>query len=189
MADTGSGHPNSYNARVESTPIYDYGKALSIDAEAIGQPGQRRFRLLALSIQGSACVWIEKEQLASVGQWLSEIITRLEEERPSDEPDVEPLPFPEEFDVDFRAGQLTLGYAEDEEAFVIQAFDFESDPERDVPTFRCMIGRGQSRVLVRKIEELVAAGRPICPFCQEPMEPSGHACPRANGHRKLTIRP
>jgi uncharacterized repeat protein (TIGR03847 family) len=30
---------------------------------------------------------------------------------------------------------------------------------------------------------LVASGRPPCPLCGLPLDPSGHACPRTNGHR------
>ena len=28
----------------------------------------------------------------------------------------------------------------------------------------------------------VAAGRPPCPFCGRPLDPTGHICPRKNGH-------
>jgi uncharacterized repeat protein (TIGR03847 family) len=31
---------------------------------------------------------------------------------------------------------------------------------------------------------LVAAGRPLCPFCISPIDPRGHLCPRANGYRR-----
>jgi len=31
---------------------------------------------------------------------------------------------------------------------------------------------------------VVSAGRPPCPFCNQPLEPSGHICPRANGYRR-----
>mgnify|MGYP000079238776 CR=1 FL=1 len=31
---------------------------------------------------------------------------------------------------------------------------------------------------------LVAAGRPLCPFCTSPIDPKGHLCPRANGYRR-----
>jgi hypothetical protein len=31
---------------------------------------------------------------------------------------------------------------------------------------------------------VVSAGRPACPFCSQPLDPSGHICPRANGYRR-----
>ena len=37
---------------------------------------------------------------------------------------------------------------------------------------------------VRRARTLVAAGRPPCPFCLQPLDPDGHVCPRANGYRR-----
>jgi hypothetical protein len=34
---------------------------------------------------------------------------------------------------------------------------------------------------VRRAEALVSAGRPACPFCGQPLDPTGHFCPRDNG--------
>jgi 5-methylcytosine-specific restriction endonuclease McrA len=33
---------------------------------------------------------------------------------------------------------------------------------------------------------VVAAGRPTCQFCGQPIDPDGHICPRSNGHKKLS---
>lgn len=165
------------------TPDHDYGRVLSVDAEAVGQPGQRRFRLLARSANQTATVWMEKEQLAGIGTWLGEVLERLDKEKPSAEPDVEPLPFPEAFDLDMRASQIGLGYVEDEDIFAIQAFDAERGEASRSPRFRCLLTRGQSRVLSRKIAQVIAGGRPICPLCERPIDPEGHVCPRANGHQ------
>ena len=168
---------------------FDYGSATSIDAEAVGQPGQRRFRLLVRSASGSACVWMEKEQLAGIGAWLAETGARVDAERPSSDPDVEPLPFAESFDLEFRAVQVALGLDEENFLFAIQAFDQVAATGEARPHFSCFLSRGQARVLARKIESVVAAGRPICPLCEQPMDPAGHACPRANGHRaNITLR-
>jgi uncharacterized repeat protein (TIGR03847 family) len=165
---------------------HDFGHALSVDAEALGEPGNRRFRLLVRSSSQTASIWMEKQQLAGIGAWIEETQQRLDRERPSAEPDVEPAPFDEAFEVEFRASQIGLGFSEEEEQFGIQAFDIEV--EERVPSFRCFISRGQARVLSRKIASVVAAGRPICPLCEMPMDPEGHICPRSNGHHAgLTV--
>jgi uncharacterized repeat protein (TIGR03847 family) len=169
-------------------PEHDYGRALSVDAEAVGQPGQRRFRLLVRSTNQTGSIWMEKEQLAGIGTWLEEVLERLDKERPTGEPDVEPLPFPEAFDLDMRAAQIGLGYVEEEDIFAIQAFDADSIGTRQAPTFRCLLSRGQSRVLSRKIAEVIAGGRPVCPLCERPIDPTGHVCPRANGHQRVGQR-
>ena len=47
-----------------------------------------------------------------------------------------------------------------------------------------------ARDFVARAQALVAAGRPPCPFCLQPLDPSGHICPRANGYRRpLFARP
>ena len=164
-------------------PDSDFGRLDSIEAEAVGQPGNRRFRLIALSHGRAASVWMEKVQLASIGESFDEIATRLEAENPSNDPDQQPDPIPLNFDLDFRAGQLGLGYLEDEDLFTIHAFSSEEGLTNSEPTFRCQISRGQARVLGGRIANVVAAGRQACPLCQRPIDPAGHICPRSNGHK------
>src|SRR5262245_39745182 len=161
------------------TPANDFGRASSIDAEAVGQPGSRRFRLLVQSAGQSASVWMEKQQLANVGEWFDETNQRLDREQPGSDPDEEPGPIAAIYDIEFTAGQMSLGYQEERNVFVLQCFDLQSG--RQDPSFRCLISRGQARVLSAKIARVVAAGRPICPLCAMPME-ADHHCPRSNGH-------
>src|SRR2546423_10711817 len=40
--------------------------------------------------------------------------------------------------------------------------------------------RPQVRAMAAKGAEAVAAGRPLCPLCDMPMDPAGHRCPRWN---------
>jgi uncharacterized repeat protein (TIGR03847 family) len=164
---------------------HDFGEAVSIDAEAIGEPGQRTFRLLVQASSGAASIWMEKQQLAGIAVWFDEVLERLDREQPTDEPDVEPSPISAIFDLEFRATQIGLGYSEEDGLFAIHAFD-----ERMVggaPAFRCLVTRGQSRVLSRKISDVVAGGRPLCPLCDMPIGPEGHVCPKANGHHKVGV--
>jgi uncharacterized repeat protein (TIGR03847 family) len=165
---------------------HDFGRALSIDAEAVGRPGQRRFRLLVRSTSSSISVWMEKQQLAGIGTWFEEVLERLNREHPSNEPDVEPLAAGEP-ELELRASQIGLGYDENEGVFTLHAFDAEGTSASQSPAFRCLLSRGQSRVLARKIAGVVAAGRPICPLCGAPIDPEGHVCPRSNGHRAAGI--
>ena len=160
----------------------DYGRAYSVDAEAIGEPGNRRFRLIVISGGQNACVWMEKQQLDSIGEWFKEMCERLDNESANAEPDVEAAPVPLNFELDFRARQLGLGYLEEDDVFVLHAFDLNATTDDPLPAFRCLISRGQARVLARTIERVVSGGRPICPLCESPMNPGGHVCPRSNGH-------
>ena len=164
---------------------HDFGEALSIDAEAIGEPGQRTFRLLVQASSRAASIWMEKQQLAGIAAWLDDVLQRLDREQPNDEPAVEPSPIGAIYDVEFRATQIGLGYSEEDGLFAIHAFD-----ERmagGAPAFRCLITRGQSRAISRKITEVVAGGRPVCPLCEMPIGPKGHVCPKSNGHSKVGV--
>ena len=125
---------------------------------------------------------MEKEQLRGIGTWFEEVLERLQREHPNNDPDVEPLPFPPEPDIDLQASQIGLGYDEAEDVFTVHAFDAERREANQSPAFRCLLTRGQSRVLARKIAEVVAAGRQTCPLCGAPIDPEGHVCPRSNGH-------
>jgi uncharacterized repeat protein (TIGR03847 family) len=39
-----------------------------------------------------------------------------------------------------------------------------------------------ARSFVERSLRTVAAGRPPCPFCGQPLDPTGHICPRKNGY-------
>ena len=57
------------------------------------------------------------------------------------------------------------------------------DPAAEEPegyVARIYATRPQVRAMAAKGAEAVAAGRPLCPLCDQPMDPSGHRCPRWN---------
>jgi uncharacterized repeat protein (TIGR03847 family) len=60
----------------------------------------------------------------------------------------------------------------------------ESAPDTDEETegyvARIYATRLQVRAMAAKGAEAVAAGRPLCPLCDMPMDPAGHRCPRWN---------
>jgi uncharacterized repeat protein (TIGR03847 family) len=47
---------------------------------------------------------------------------------------------------------------------------------------RFLITRTQAAAFVERARELMEAGRPECVLCALPMDPTGHVCPRSNGH-------
>ena len=55
---------------------------------------------------------------------------------------------------------------------------FDEDSEGAIARLR--LTRAQVAALVVRAGELMAAGRPLCPFCGLPSDPDGHFCPRAN---------
>ncbi len=176
---------------------HSFGPATRLQAEAVGRPGQRKFRLLVESEDGrSAVLWLEKEQLQALGlaveQLLAELQGRLASSRKVDLP--APDTFPLSPSVEFQVGRLALGQDEREletgPRYVVLAYDAtasgveEQEEPNEPPTFACRATREQLRALSRNVAEVVAAGRPRCPLCGEPLERANqpHGCVRANGH-------
>ncbi|HTE85106.1 MAG TPA: DUF3090 family protein, partial [Dehalococcoidia bacterium] len=60
---------------------HDFGQISSVDAEAIGPPGQRRFRLAVLRDEQAAALWLEKEQLAALGTAIEQQLVRSDRQR------------------------------------------------------------------------------------------------------------
>jgi uncharacterized repeat protein (TIGR03847 family) len=166
---------------------YDLGQVSSADAEAIGPPGQRRFRITVLAADESAVLWIEKEQLAALGTALEQQLVRTDRQRARTEAplDDNAPPFPLNPSMELRVGQVALGYDEAKSLFLIQAAAV--DPSNDHrATFSCAVTHQQARRLIRVISRLMASGRPACPLCGAVIE-GEHHCPRSNGHAEVAI--
>ena len=58
--------------------MHDLGLTDSIEAETLGEPGQRTFNIKARSGRGEAVVWMEKEQLFQVGVSLKQFLATRE---------------------------------------------------------------------------------------------------------------
>jgi uncharacterized repeat protein (TIGR03847 family) len=176
-----------------------FGPATRLQAQALGEPGQRTFRLLVESDDGGAAVlWLEKEQLQALGLAVEQLLAELQGRLASAARTVSQPPqesFPDQPAVDIKVGRLALGQDESEletgPRYVLLAYDLETmNPEESEepsspPTFAVRATRDQLRALSRNIAEVVAAGRPRCPLCGEPVQQLGqpHGCVRANGHR------
>jgi len=170
----------------------DLNPVLQITVDAIGKPGERVFYLQATHETGVLTLLVEKIQVQSLAMGIEQFMAELFQKFPKlpevtgdyDEtqmhitPPVDPL---------FRVGELGLGYESDQDRIVVMAReiavegqDLEKEP-LGVVRFWC--SRQQVRALGHWGIELVNRGRPICPQCGEPMDPSGHFCPKKNGHK------
>ena len=176
---------------------FDFEAIEAIDAESIGEPGKRTFRVRIMKGDESASLWVEKQQLAALGEAIPRLIEQL------DDPDQHPDEgsdaigyFPDDPTVEFKVGRLALGYANHEDRLVLVAHDLASEADEeeddrpeagdpDLPTFACRFTREQARSLSTSCTDAVAGGRPDCVLCHRPMDTEGHMCPRANGHQSL----
>ena len=159
-------------------------------AGTVGAPGDRSFYLQARKGGALVSVGLEKSQVAALASRLDDLLEAVEAPTPRQEaPDDHPLDEPV---VElFRVGAMALAWDPDREAVVIEAqtpsesgdyIELPDDAEDGPDLLRVRIAPDDARGFVRRAEALVAAGRPACPFCGQPLDPGGHFCPRGNGH-------
>jgi uncharacterized repeat protein (TIGR03847 family) len=168
-----------------------------LGAGAVGQPGSRAFFIQARTESAQLTVLVEKEQVALLAAEAVAFLDRIADEYPEvpvavpsgeaqlREPTV-PL---------FRARLIGLGFdperelvllelrersADDDEAPLETADDVPVEEEEEGYVARIYATRAQVRAMAARGAEAVADGRPPCPLCDQPMDPSGHQCPRWN---------
>jgi uncharacterized repeat protein (TIGR03847 family) len=167
----------------------------------VGQPGQRLFFLQARQGEEVVTLKMEKVQVAALAAWIAKTLEDLP--APGELPeDLEPEPFDEPA---WAVGSLGGSYDIDTDRIVLVAAelverdedaDDEDDEEAAQPgdpldlsadatgsVARFWATREQMAALAIRGTALIASGRPACPLCGYPLDPSGHACPRTNGHR------
>ncbi len=155
---------------------------------AVGEPGKRVFYLQARKGHRLITVVCEKEHVAALVVAAERLLLALagEEADTVAEPDPVTLAMALEVPLEpfFRVGQINLGYDEISKQVVIIAY--ESLPEGDESTpsaVRLWTTPAQMRAFAIRGQEVVAAGRPTCAMCGQPVDPEGHFCPRRNGHK------
>ncbi len=168
--------------------MQDFGRAQLVEAEAIGEPGQRTFRLRVMSGLDSASLWMEKEQLATLTLAIRQLLEQTPEgDPPQSDPDPPTELFPDKPGIDFKIGRLGIGYDESDHTLVIFAYTIEQAEENDTPAFSCQVSRSQCRAFADRAEDIVSAGRPICIVCGGPIDTTGHKCLRRNGHGQRPV--
>lgn len=181
---------------------HDLGNVSLVGAEAIGEPGNRRFRLFARSPRGTAGLWMEREQFEALASALEQIFAQLgggivlRAEAQAEKPPTPhaPADFPDEPDVEFTVWQVQLGYDEDDDRILLRMMPLEVEERdgelvarEDVETVAEMtLTRGQAERLSTHVRNAIAGGRPRCPFCGRPME-EGHICEKQNGFHPVIL--
>lgn len=161
-----------------------------ITADAVGEPGSRVFYLQARKGNRLVTVTCEKEHVAGLAAAIDQVLLSLADEDPdavvAPDPIIErgmDLEYP--LDPVFRVGEVNLGFDQVSETLVIIAYELLPEDEDDPPSVaRFWASPAQMRAFSIHGQEVVAAGRPICAMCGQPIDPEGHFCPRRNGHRQ-----
>jgi uncharacterized repeat protein (TIGR03847 family) len=177
-------------------PSRDLDPVTRLTADAVGEPGQRTFYLQAASGPDQVTLLVEKEQVRRLAESLQTWLPELAADRPEDPGEAAAaeagqLDLAPPLEPDFRVGQLLLSYDAERDRVVIEATELQTGGDEDEDlleladplTVRLFVTRAQLRVLARHGSQVVARGRPTCPLCGNPLDPTGHICPAQNGHR------
>ena len=183
-------------------PVFDYDPPERFVAGAVGRPGARAFFLQARGQGRLTTVGLEKFQVAVLADRLNELLDEVLRRSggrapvpavaPAELTDDGPLDTP--IDEDFRVGTMALAWDPETAQVVIEAQEL-TDEDTGAPlsgaatgaaepaVLRVRISPGMARAFAQRAQEIVAAGRPPCPLCGQPLDPEGHICVRLNGHR------
>ena len=173
-----------------SAEIIELDDVDGLGAGAVGQPGQRAFYIQARTEHTQLTVLVEKEQVDLLSTEAVAFLDKIADkypELPFDLPQTQstlreptvPL---------FRARLIGLGFDPERELVLIELRE-RSEEEDEVAdeneddegyVARIYATRAQVRAMAARGAEAVAGGRPPCPLCEQPMDPSGHRCPRWN---------
>lgn len=187
--------------------IYDYGLPDRFVAGTVGQPGNRTFFLQARRGSAIVSVALEKVQVQVLAERMALLLAEVarrgvrvpealtpgdDDTAPLDEPLVEA----------FRVGTMTLAWDGESDEIVVEARARPEDDEEDEDDdedeeeaieiadddpdgpdlVRVRLTPIRARAFAERALRTVAAGRPPCPVCGQPLDPSGHLCPRRNGY-------
>ncbi len=175
----------------------------------VGQPGNRTFYLQARAGERIVSVVIEKVQAALLADRMAVLLAELARRglvddasrstgsTPGSAGDSGPLDEP--LNELFRAGTLTLGWDASAGAVVVEAreeteardeeaaepAEYDDDDPSGPDLVRVRLPAALARAFVTTTVRAVASGRPPCPMCGQPLDPTGHLCPRRNGGARL----
>ena len=145
----------------------------------LGPKGQRVFYLQCRAEGELVSLKFEKQQAAALAEYLDRVMGQLPEadegEPPADldmrEPVVEA----------WTIGSMGIAYDEHADRVILVAEELVEDEDTAGASARFALSRAQVSALVARARAVVASGRPPCPYCLRPLEPSnGDWCPCHN---------
>jgi uncharacterized repeat protein (TIGR03847 family) len=164
---------------------FDFEEPDHFTAGAIGKPGERVFYLQAREKTVLVTLKCEKEQVRALAEYLSGLITKLGAPKGAIPTEMDLVPFAEPA---WIVASMGVGYDEEHGRIVVDAHElFEEEEEgqragEEPASGRMRITPEQAQAFADRAKELMKGSRPNCPVCSGPMDPTGHVCPRSNGH-------
>ncbi len=169
--------------------IYELDPVEAITLAAIGEPGHRQFFLMASGQGRTLTLSCEKAQIQA-------LIVRLHQMMEAQGIEVEGQAASsrrlQPGEPEWQVAEMGLGYHAERQMFVLVASEAAGTEESsssssgdDAPSVRFWLNHRQIADFSKQAEEVLSAGRPLCPRCGLPMDPAGHPCPANNGARPI----
>jgi len=144
-------------------------------AGTMGPKGQRIFFLQATAGADVITLKVEKQQVEALADYLSEMLNDLPE------PSIEAVPGNPDpttpIELEWAVASMGVAYVESRDRVALWTEQLVRDDTAEAATGRLQLTRGQVVGFIRHARELVAAGRPPCPYCEMPLNDGGTWCP------------
>lgn len=165
---------------------FDFDEVDAFTVGALGEPGARAFFLQARRGPTRVTVKCEKQQASAISDYLRRVLNDLP--APTERPIAAAMELAAPVDAAFVLGPVGLGYDRSNDKVLVQleeviAVDEEGEPVESDPDrghVRVFLTRSQAHAFCDHAEAIVAAGRPSCIWCANPINPDGHFCVRMN---------
>jgi uncharacterized repeat protein (TIGR03847 family) len=145
----------------------------------VGPVGERVFLIQCRQGAERLTVKVEKQQVAVLATYLARIVREVG--RPGSLP--QEVRFDPSEDPAWVVGTIGVSFDEQNARIVVVAEELAEEDDEDSSVARFSLTLEQAAAFAILATSLVEAGRPPCPLCGLPLDPSGHDCPRTNGHR------
>jgi uncharacterized repeat protein (TIGR03847 family) len=151
-----------------------------ITVGAVGEPGERTFMIQARRGVDTTTLVLEKAQVVALARETFELLSRVGFPERSETQEAEELD--ETHEPMWRVGTIAIAYEEERDLIMVECRELVPEEEEMGERARFWVTRSQFVGLGRRGLEVAAQGRPTCPYCWQPMDPSGHFCVATNGH-------
>jgi len=166
---------------------YDFLETEFLTVGTLGPRGERVFYLQGrgehAGVPHLLSLKLEKQQVAALADYLDRVLEHLPEADPGPAPD--DLSLREPVVPEFTVAALGVAYSADDDRLILMAEEMVPDddeqPDVEPSNVRWSLRRAQVTGLIERARQIVAAGRPPCRYCGEPMQPdNGDWCACAN---------
>jgi len=168
-------------------------------AGTVGQPGEREFFLQVVDGRRVLSVSCEKQQVAVLADRLGSLITEVARRFGAQAQDAPVVPAGDlslstPVESEFRVGTMGLAWDGEGSQVIVELLALSEeevgeeivleDREDGPDALRVFLSLSEARDFAKHAEQVVAAGRPPCPLCGNPLDIEGHICPRLNGYHR-----